>query len=387
MNILHVIPDLAPETGGPVIAVLGLAAAQAALGHNVSIASTNWGLKESPNIEGIKFHLFPCRYDYWRWSPALRKFLMREVSNYDVVTVESLWQYPTYVAAKACRTRGVPYVVSTNGMLDEWSLAQKAWKKRPYLFLLERATLEGAAAIHATSKGEFNNSHLEGWNVGKLVIPLGINPSIYNELPDQSDFFNRYPALSGKRIVLFLGRLHYKKQPDVAIRAFQRACHDKENTCFVIAGDGSAEYVKYLERLAEDLGVRGNVFFTGLLQDEAVREAYRAATLFILPSWQENFGLSVVEAMAAGCPVIISKQIDLAGDIESAGAGLAVSPNAEENAEAISLLLESDQLRARMGKAGRKLVFEKFTWEKCALSFTEAMEDILAGQKTSSAWN
>src|SRR5438270_1852185 len=144
MRILHVIPDLAPETGGPVTAVLGLAEAQAAMGHEVCIASSDYGLASNPQVGGVKFSLFPCRYDTWRWTPELGRYLERVVRGFDIVMVESLWQYPTFIAGKACRAANVPYVVSPNGMLDVWSLSQKAWKKRPYMALVERNTLLGA---------------------------------------------------------------------------------------------------------------------------------------------------------------------------------------------------------------------------------------------------
>jgi glycosyltransferase involved in cell wall biosynthesis len=380
MKVLHIIPDLAPATGGPVTSVLGLARAQTALGHEVSIASTDWGMSRRPSLEGVHFHLFPCRYDSWRWAPALGKFLRREIGNYDVATVESLWQYPTYIAGRACREAGTPYVVSTNGMLDEWSLAQKSWKKRPYLRFVERATLEGAAAVHLTSRGESEHSHLESFRIRKLIIPLGVHSSSYRELPDRASFVRRYPELEGKRIILFLGRLHFKKQPDVAIKAFHKAHAGNGDARLVLAGGGDPDYVKSLRRLVEDLGMRRSVLFTGLLQGDAVKEAYRAATVFILPSWQENFGLSVVEAMAAGCPVLVSNHIDLASEIEGAGAGLSVAPSVEDNAAALDYLLNDGVLRARLGEAGRKLVLEKFTWEQCARSFMAAFEDILSGR-------
>ena len=387
MKILHVIPDLAPATGGPVTSVLGLARAQAELGHEVSIASTEWGLAQSPPAEGVTIHLFPCKYDQWRWSPALGQFLKRNVRAYDVVTVESLWQYPTLAGGKACRDGGVPYVVSTNGMLDAWSLAQKAWKKKPYLYLFERSTIEGASGIHVTSKGELANSHLEKWNTAKLVIPLGVDSSSYDDLPGDLTFYRRHPELSGRRIVLFLGRLHYKKQPDVAIRAFHEACWDDDDVCLVLAGRGEAGYVRHLRDLVEELGIREKVFFTGLLRGNAVKEAYVAASVFVLPSWQENFGLSVVEAMAAGCPVVVSDQIDLAADIAKGGAGLSVAPNVEETAAALRLILNDHAMRAEMGRAGRRLVVENYTWERSARSFTRAFEDILSGRRTSPAWH
>lgn len=386
MKILHVIPDLAPETGGPVTAVLGLAEAQAAAGHEVCVASSDYGVTTAPSLGGVEFKLFPCRYDTWRWAPALRRYLERSVKDFDVVMVESLWQYPTYAAGKVCREARMPYVVSPNGMLDSWSLSQKAWKKRPYMALLERATLMGANAIHLTSEGELNNSHLNAWRVPKVVIPLGLHKSKYARLPGEGDFRRRYPELAGKQMVLFLGRLHYKKRPDVLIRAFRALCADVPGAHLVLAGRGDGAYVESLRKLAASLGIQDRVLFTGILKGEAVREAYRAASVFALPSWQENFGLAVVEAMAAGCPVVVSDHIDLAPDIREARAGLVAPPEPEETASAILSLLRDEGARREMGQRGRQLVLEKFTWEKCASAFDRVFEDILSGKNSSGAW-
>lgn len=386
MKILHVIPDLAPETGGPVTAVLGLAEAQAAMGHEVCIASSDYGLAFSPKVDNVEFNLFPCRYDTWRWAPELGRHLERVVKGFDVVMVESLWQYPTFIAGRACRAANVPYVVSPNGMLDVWSLSQKAWKKRPYMALIERKTLLGASAIHLTSEGELTHSYLNKWRVPKIVVPLGLHRSKYTDLPLAEGFFKRYPELSDKQIVLFLGRLHYKKQPDVVIRAFHQAYFDMPNIHLVLAGAGEQFYIQRLQELVKSLGIQDRVLFTGILEGDAVREAYRAASVFVLPSWQENFGLALVEAMAAECPVIVSDHIDLAPDIKQASAGLVVSPSVDETAVSITLLLRNDEMRSEMGRRGRQLVLEKFTWKRCADEFNKVFDDILSGTGQSSAW-
>jgi glycosyltransferase involved in cell wall biosynthesis len=386
LKLLHVIPDLAPQTGGPVTAVMGLAKAQAAIGHEVCIASSNYGLDFTPILDDVEFKLFPCQYDTWRWAPELGRYLQTFVKAFDVVMIESLWQYPTFIAGRTCRAAKMPYVVSPNGMLDEWSLSQKAWKKKPYLALIERSTLSGAAAIHLTSDGELNHSHLKKWRVPKLVVPLGFDKSNYANLPSYDRFFIRYPELSNRRIVLFLGRLHYKKQPDVLIRAFHKICRDVDDLHLVLAGSGERVYVEELGELVKSLGIEDRVLFTGILKDEAVKEAYTAASIFVLPSWQENFGLAVVEALAAECPVVVSDHMDLAPDILRGKCGLVVVPNVDETATAMVSLLSNDTLRREMGRKGRKLVLEKFTWENCAQELTVAFEDILSGRKQSCAW-
>src|SRR5437588_5493530 len=112
------------------------------------------------------------------------QYLERELENFDIVMIESLWQYSTFIAAKSCRAKRKPYIVSPNGMLDAWSLSQKAWKKKPYMTLIERGTLNRASALHLTSEGELNHSHHKKWRVAKDVIPIGLSIDRYDVLPD-----------------------------------------------------------------------------------------------------------------------------------------------------------------------------------------------------------
>lgn len=387
MRILLVIPDLAPATGGPVTAVSGLAGALAARGHAVAIATTDFGLDAAPALNGVDLHVFPCLYARRRWSPRLWSFLRREVARYDLISVHTLWQFPTWAAGAACRAANVRYVVTPHGMLDAWSLAQRAWRKRLYLRLVDDATLSGAAGIQMTSEGEWLDSRPESrWNPSVYVVPWGVERAAWADLPDPTSFVDRFPELQGRRVVLFLGRLHPKKQPEVALRAFRAVCAADGDACLVLAGPGPPRYVAGLQRLTRELGIGDQVVFTGLLRARAVREAYRAASVFVLPSWQENYGFAVVEAMAAGCPVIVSDRVDLAPDVEKAGAGVVVPPTVEATAEALARLLGDASLRRAMGENGRRLVMERFTWDRVTVALLEVWDDILTSRRRCPAW-
>ncbi|HLC20813.1 MAG TPA: glycosyltransferase [Candidatus Methylomirabilis sp.] len=386
MKVLVVVPDLSPSTGGPVATVLGLAESLASTTQRVSIAATDFGIEAPPEVDGVDVRLFRCRLRSRRWSPGLWEFLKSEVSRYDLVSIHTLWQYPTCAAGMACRRAQVPYVVAPQGMLDRWSVSQKAWRKTLYLLAVEGRTLRRAAALHASSEGERIKSGLERWNRSVSVIPWGVSRAAYTDLPDRSRFADRFPALRDKQFVLFLGRLHPKKQPDVALRAFHKVCAKEKNTFLVLAGPGQAEYVSTLRKSACDLGIEDRVVFTGLLRGRAVQEAYRAASLFVLPSWQENFGNAVVEAMAAGCPVVVSDRIDLAPDIERANAGVVAPPSVDATAEAVARLLGDEALRVSLGHNGRRLVLERFTWEGVAPKVLAAYQDVVSGCRRSPEW-
>ncbi len=380
MKILHVISDLSPETGGPVTAVTGMAKSQIELGHDVSIVATNSGINNLQDTEGININLYPCRFPGWRWSEKFSGALPALIRNADIVHIHTVWEYPTYAASSVCRKMGKPYILRPCGMLDKWSLLQSRWKKMIYFHLFANTIIKNAAAIHFTSKAESENSMLCDNARGRFTLPLGLLPSAYQDLPEQEMFFNRYPELKGRRLILFLGRLHHKKQPEIAIKSFHRLCAGDPSIHLVIAGSGDSGYIDTLKQLVRQLGIEGRVTFTGMLDRKAVREAYRAADLFILPSLQENFGISVAEALAAGCPVVISDEVDLASDIRDAGAGLICEPQVETIAYAVRNILNIDELSRAMSENGKRLIREKFTWESLSEKLVDIYEDIISAE-------
>lgn len=384
-NVTYIIPDLAPATGGPVTATRALANAQVTLGLNISIVATDWGLNAPvPCVDGVEVRLFPCRYAKWRWAPSLGRYLRKHLLNFDIVVVAGLWQYPTWITAKICREIGKPYIVSPHGMLDPWPMDQKSWKKNMYLRLFEKQTLEGAAALHAMTEGEA--THFTKWNRSVFVVPGGVSKDVYGRLLDRSAFYTRYPALGGRKYVLFLGRLHKKKQPEVAILAFHKAFKNDSEIMLVMAGPCELRYRRYLQGLADNLGISTRILFTGLINQDAAMEAYRSASAFVLPSLHENFGFAVVEAMAQECPVIVSDRVDVASSIASAAAGLVVPPDVDSFAQALAVVLQNPCAGSQMGQNGRKLVLTHFALDNVAKEFTHVCDDILAGKRSSRAW-
>ncbi len=386
MNILHVISDLSPSTGGPVTAVSGMSQSQRELGHEVSIASTFSNEEEVQRIEGVTVDLHPCEFQGWRWSRSLSNALPGLVEKADIVHIHTVWDYPTYAASAACRKLGKPYIIRPCGMLDAWSLSQRTWKKKLYYHLFGHSIISNSAAIHFTSQEESGNSMMCDSARGRFTLPLGLAPSSYENLPGRESFIKRFPGLNNKRLLLFLGRLHYKKQPDIAIKSFHALAAGDTSIHLVMAGSGDDNYVSELKGLVNRLGLSERVTFTGMLDREAVREAYMAAYLFLLPSVQENFGIATAEALAAGCPVVVSGRVNLSSDIKHVGAGLVCEPEVEATTRALQRVLKSDLLRTEMSENGRKLIEDNFTWGKLSKKLTAVYEDILTGQHINPAW-
>jgi glycosyltransferase involved in cell wall biosynthesis len=269
-------------------------------------------------------------------------------------------------------------------MLDPWPMQQKTWKKNMYLRFFEKQTLEGAAALHAMAEGEA--THSTKWNRSVFVVPGGVSKDVYGRLLDRSAFYTRYPVLGGRKYVLFLGRLHKKKQPEVAISAFHKAFKNDSEIMLVMAGPCELRYRRYLQDMADNLGISTRILFTGLINQDAAMEAYRSASAFVLPSLHENFGFAVVEAMAQECPVIVSDRVDLASSIASAAAGLVVPPDVDSFAQALAVVMQNPCASSQMAQNGRKLVLTHFALDNVAKEFTSVCDDILAGKRSSRAW-
>jgi glycosyltransferase involved in cell wall biosynthesis len=183
---------------------------------------------------------------------------------------------------------------------------------------------------------------------------------------------------SGAFRLLFLSRIDAKKGLPVVLRALRAVRDAGTDAVLTVAGSGKPRYLREIERLAEGLGVTSYVRFVGFVSAETKARTLAEADLFVLPSYQENFGLAVAEAMAAGLPVIVSDQVALAPDIETAGAGLVVPCDASDALAAAVLALAADDKRRRaMGDRGRALVEREFAWDRVAREVVRLYETVI----------
>lgn len=375
MNILHVIRDLSRSTGGPVNALVGLAEAQVELGHRVKILATDRG-EDKMFPQGVEVQLTQG-YGSWSWSLAISAMASDLMKETDIVHGHMVWDYPVWAAARQAHHYGKPFILRPCGNLDSWSLSQKPLKKKLYLAIMG-SVVRTASAIHFTSEGERRSSLEAIGSRRTLVLPLGVPREVYTDKPSPREVVELFPALRDKRIVLFLGRLHPKKQPEIAIDAFHQIASMDERLHLVLAGPAENRYRAILAARVEGLGLTDRVTFTGLLRGQCVREIYSVAQVFVLPSLQENFGIAIAEAMVSSCPVIVSDKLDIANDICAAEAGIACTPDANTIASALRCLMGDEASRLRMGKNGRALVLRCFTWPSIAASVVDAYREIIA---------
>jgi glycosyltransferase involved in cell wall biosynthesis len=362
MRVLHVIPTIALEHGGPSHAVRIMARAVAEVGAEVDVVATSQGTpqgKEDPRRAwvyeegGVTYRLFPQRAgSRWNFSLPLTRWLFGNVHRYDVLHVHSPFVYPTLSACLAARRANVPYLYRTLGILDPWSLRQKAWKKWPYYHLIERRNLLRSCVVHVTSEAERQAIIALGVTREKIaLIPVGI-PSVRRRTAPLAEWPFR---------VLFIGRLHPKKGIPLLIDAIKQLRTEGTDAVLDIAGTGEPRYVDSLASHVRGLALDDVIRFVGFAAGERKAELFARAHVMALPSYDENFGISVAEAMAYGLPVVISDAVAIADHVRAAGAGrVCRTGDVPTLTQALRELL-SDDARDACGERGAALVASEFS--------------------------
>ena len=362
---MHVIPAVAPRYGGPSRAVLGMCRALNERGIDTVIATTDADgegclavqLGTLVSFNGRSTVFFRRQWsERFKYSRPMATWLDRHVREFDAVHIHAVFSHVCLAAARACRKHGVPYIVRPLGSLDPWSLRQRRLAKWLLLRMAVARMLRGAAFVHYTTDEERRLAEA-GLRIGRgAVVPLGVDPELLGEAHSETGTEAPY--------VLALGRVHEKKGLDLLIGAFLDVAHRHELQMWrlVIAGDGEPRYMDGLRALAARNGGQELVVFSGWLEGQARLDALRGAGLVAAPSHQENFGLSVVEALACGVPVLVSPHVNLAAEIEAAGAGWVVTLEHAALVASLRDAMRDAGERMRRGRAGRALVCRRFTW-------------------------
>jgi glycosyltransferase involved in cell wall biosynthesis len=367
VRLLHVVPTYLPATryGGPIYAVHGLCRALARRGHQVDVFTTNVdgdgessvALETPVDVDGVSVRYFPSSFRRLYFSPRMRAALDREIANYDVVHLHSVFLWPTYAAARAAERRRVPYVISPRGMLVPELIARKsAFAKRLWMQAFERRTFARAAGVHFTAQKEWDDAARTAMPLpAPFIVPNGLDLPAASTTPRRPD------------TLLALGRINWKKGLDRLLDAVQTVPDVK----VVIAGNDEENLTQQLRAQAERNGIADRVEFRSEVAGAEKDNLFATATALVLPSLSENFGNVVLEAMAAAMPVIVTREVGLAADVEQAEAGIVIDGTPKSLAEAIQRVLRDPELRAQMGRRGRELVSERFTWDRVSREMEE----------------
>lgn len=354
MRIVHVINNINPKDGGPIEWVRQLSVSLSDAGHISDIVCIDnpdapW-LKEY----SIKVVALGNKYGY-KYSRHLVPWLKTNAKNYDCVIAHGLWRYASFGVWRALHNSKIPYFIYTHGMLDPWFKRTyplkhlKKWIVWPWM---EYRTLRDARAVLFTCEEERQLARESFWlyKCNEAVTTLGIVAPSGNSKKQTDVFLGRYPHLQGKRLILFLSRIHQKKGCDILLQAFAQIAKQDQTLHLVMAGPAHEDLRKTLQKSAAGLGIDQQLTWTGMISGDMKWGAFHASEVFILPSHQENFGIAVVEALACSVPVLISNKVNIWREIDAGKAGLIENDDLEGTVKLLRrwlALTENEKSRMR----------------------------------------
>lgn len=365
MVVLHVIDGISRASGGPSRSVQGLVAGLNSAGVDTWLMTLRHG--DVPWVDGVS---------HFENGRPFENVLLKVKP--DIVHLHGLWCLELHRCAIICRRWGVPYIIAPRGMLEAWSLQQKWLKKRIARWLYQDKDLKCASALHATAESEAGQFRKLGFKNPIIVSPNGVN------VP--KNFEPRNTQNTRKR-VLFVSRMHPKKGVMELVEAWGQVVSGgvgewrswNVELVYTVSGELEKEYEAKVKARVKGLGLEDQFIFTGALNDDEKWEAYARADLFVLPTYSENFGIVVAEALWAGVPVITTKGTPWQEletwkcgkwiDLPEEGSNPADWPTLVSALEGVMLM--SDDERQKMGERGRKLVEEKYTWNACVMKMKE----------------
>jgi len=352
MKILQVISSIDVRGGGPSRSVTSLCSGIARKGISIQLLAKR---TEQPYINKSEEDNFYLNLvSNGRLKKNLKTTLNKD--KIDLLHGHGIWQLPVHHMSELARRKAIPYVISPRGMLEPWALNAGKFKKKLALWFYQYYDIERAACIHATADMEALNIRNLGLKNPIAVIPNGINLSDYS--------VSRSNRADEDHHILFLSRLHPKKGIELLIQAWSKLSPDqRKGWKITIVGNGDSSYISMLNQLISSKRLKDDITILGPLFGEEKIKSYQEADLFVLPTYSENFGIVVVEALACGIPVITTKGTPWE-ELDSHQAGwwidIGVEPLVKALTEAIAL---PESERQVMGQNGRELVKRKYSIE------------------------
>ncbi len=385
-KVLQIVPHYVPayHYGGALQVAHSLGKALVTRGCRVYVCTTN--LKDSHetldipidtpvDVDGVTVYYEPVSLlRYWGFSPQLWKRVSSEIVDADVVLVHAHYQFANWVGAWLARKARKPYIIFAHGSLHLQSLAHNSrWLKRVYLASLERRNFRDALFIAFNAPEEKDYSLYS--DLGK-VVPSGIDPSDFAEVPPSGYFRQRQPDLLDKPYFLFMGRLDVQhKGLDLLVPSFARACRHT-NQHLVLAGPNEGRGADQVRQLAQDCGIQERVTLTGLITGKEKLAALNEAQAFVLPSRFEGMSIALLEALYVGLPVLITDQVGLCKEISHAGTGLVVSPDSEAIEQGLRTLMQ-ERVRTKMRGRGTGFILRQYTWDVIARDLMAQIQELI----------
>ena len=383
MKILNVIGSVNTRHGGTTDHVFSCSRAWSRLGCECHILCLDppssdyiknspvktFALGEEPTSGFQKFARRRLNISRYGYTPNLRRWFDENAKNYDAIILNGLWNYTSYGSWLALRSSSTPYYVCPHGMLDPWLRRVAPWRqmiRRAFWTLFEKNVIKDTAGIFFASEEELRIA-CEAYSVPRekcRVVGYGTEDIVGDPETQKAAFLARFPQLRDKRLILFLGRIHQKKGIDLLIKAFGGVAERHRDFDLVIVGPDDSALTPSLHKLATRLGVERRIHWAGMLTGNEKWGAFRCSEFFALPSHQENFGIAVVEAMAAAVPVLISDRVNIWTEVKAGRAGHIVSANVAGVTEGLDKMCSLSETEMRdMREAARRCFLENFRFE------------------------
>ena len=391
MKILHIIPSYLPAVyaSGTIKPTHYLNKALVEKGIEVVVYTMNIDgnkkldvpLGKEVNLDGVKVFYFPMTFRPWQYSYKLHQALAKSVKDFDLIHITSVFLSVSTLGAYYAKKFNKPYIISPHGSLMNEPLRNRNTKKQIYISLIERKNLTDASAIHFTVETEKEEYIKAGLSLKKtIIIPNGLDIEEFNTITRDSatHFKEKFGIAPDKKIILFLGRLNWKKGLDTLIPAFSEVLKKEPKAVLVLAGPDDENYKREVLKFIDEVNLRtSDIVFTGMLVGEDKTAVYKESDVFVLPSYSENFGMVVVEAMYSCLPVVITKYVGIAPEIIKNNAGIVIKKSEKELTEAILKILNNPALAQKMGESGKRLVETEFSPGKIADKWIEKYKNII----------
>lgn len=326
-------------------------------------------LKEQ--LPGIGFYLFTSMGRHaWITAPGMWRWLKKNGKKYEVIHIHGLFNPVSSFSARICRKRGFPYVIRPFGTLSRYTFSRNSWFKKPWFQLIDKPNLNGASGIHFTTEAEFSEAD-------RLKIPFDEKKFVIPP-PYRGEFFSKKTSMEkfSEPVCLYMSRLHPKKNIEGLLQAWANVTNEIPKAKLRIAGSGEEGYVQTLHKRVQDLNLENSVQFEGFVTGDKKMNLLKKSWVFALPSHQENFGVAVLEAIAAGLPVVISPEVQLADFVKATDSGKVVSREPKEIAKAIIQLFKDEEYRNRMITSGPEEVKKSFSLEQVGRQLHEMYREV-----------
>lgn len=415
MKVLHIVSGIDPKSGGPTRSITGLCRGLAQEGVETHLFVSS-PVHELQNPSGVLCH--KGRGESFALAREDIELVIQEVKP-NILHIHGLWVLVNHAATQLALKYNIPFILAPRGMLEPWSLQQKKWKKQIALWLYQRKDIERATALHATATSEAEQFRNLGFKQAIIISPNGV--TFPATMP------NRSTRSDGKKVFLFISRIHPKKglielveawaeiKKQLAVGGWQSAVRGQRSSDFTLptnelmnhstnallnwhieyAGPDYDGHLETVQKRIKTLGIEDDFTYLGNLDDQEKWNAYRRANIFVLPTYSENFGIVIAESLYAGIPVITTKGTpwpellgnsdspdDLCKDNFRTSPGrcgwwidIGVEPLVQALRDAMKM---GDETRQVMGENGRQLVEEKYSWPAIAADMKRAYAWILS---------